>query len=232
MASSADSMVITVYGRGGHASQPHRTIDPIVTAASTVLRLQTIVAREVAPDDLAVVTVGSLVAGDTENVIPDTAVLKVDIRAVKPATRARVLDAVERVVRAECAASGAPRPPRFVPTRQFPFMYNDAEVVERLDGTFETHFGESPQSFIRDGPRLGGSEDFAILGTSVNRPCCFWTYGGIDQEAWDRAEKEGTLEEIPVNHSALFASAVQPTLKVAVDAYALAALTWLAKSVE
>ena len=231
MASSADSLHITLHGRGGHASQPHRTIDPVVMACAAVLRLQTIVARETAPDDLAVVTVASITAGDAENIIPDTALLKLDVRAITAATRARVQKAVERIVRAECEASGAPRPPTFVQTRTFPFMYNDAEVVEKLDGVFGAHFETSERSFVTDGPRLGGSEDFAILGTSVDRPCCFWIYGGTDPQVWDRAEEKGTLEEeVPINHSALFAPVIQPTLRVATDAYALGALTWLAKS--
>lgn len=230
MASSADSLVITLHGRGGHASQPHRTIDPVLMAASAVVRLQSIVAREVGPDDLAVVTVGSITAGTTENIIPDTATLKLDTRAINPRTRARVRASVERIVRAECEASGATKPPAFVQTRTFPFMFNDAAVVERLDGAFAAHFEESARAFVRDGPRLGGSEDFAILGTSVDRPCCFWVYGGVDPEVWDRLEESGKLEELPINHSALFAPVVQPTLRVAVDAYALGALTWLAKA--
>ncbi|KAI9701734.1 MAG: hypothetical protein M1820_006362 [Bogoriella megaspora] len=231
MATSADSMAITIYGRGGHASQPHMTIDPVVTAASTVLKLQTIVSREVAPDDQAVVTVGSIVAGDAENIISDRAVLKVDVRAIYPSTREKVLKSVERIVRAESDASTAPKPPDFKPTRHFPFMYNDPELVDKLDVHYASHFTESPQAFIRDCPRLGGSEDFAILGTEVDRPCCFWVYGGTDPEKWDKAEKEDRLgQDIPINHSAFFAPVIQPTLKVSVDAYAIGALTWLAKS--
>ncbi|KAL9066414.1 MAG: hypothetical protein Q9157_007148 [Trypethelium eluteriae] len=229
MASSADSLHITLHGRGSHASQPHRSIDPVVMAASAVTRLQTIVSREVAPDDLAVVTVGSIVGGDAENVIPGSAVMKVDTRAINASTRERVLKSVERIVRAECEASGALKEPEFRKTREFPLMFNDEKIVETLTGAFAEHFQELPHHFARDGPRLGGSEDFAILGTSINRPCCFWVYGGTDPEVWDKLEKEGKLDELPINHSPLFAPVLQPTLKVAVDAYALGALTYLVK---
>ncbi|KAL9086395.1 MAG: hypothetical protein Q9165_007181 [Trypethelium subeluteriae] len=229
MASSADSLHITLHGRGSHASQPHRSIDPVVMAASAVTRLQTIVSREVAPDDLAVVTVGSIVAGDAENVIPGSAVMKVDTRAINASTRERVLKSVERIVRAECDASGAPKQPEFRKTREFPLMFNDEKIVDRLTAIFAEHFQELPQHFARDGPRLGGSEDFAILGTSIERPCCFWVYGGTDPEVWDQLEKEGRLDELPINHSPLFAPVLQPTLRVAVDAYALGALTYLMK---
>lgn len=76
---------------------------------------------------------------------------------------------------------------------------------------------------------LSGSEDFGILGSSVGRPTCFWMYGGTDPEVWDDLEREGRQGEVPGNHSAYFAPVVQPTLTVAVDGYALSALTWLVK---
>src|SRR6478609_2442672 len=109
--SAADSLQIRLFGRGAHGSMPQASIDPVVMAASTVLRLQTVVSREVAPNDAAVVTVGALQAGTKENVIPDEAVIKLNVRTFDENVRKRVLDAIKRIVNAEAAASSAPKPP-------------------------------------------------------------------------------------------------------------------------
>ncbi|KAI9758653.1 MAG: hypothetical protein M1835_000567 [Candelina submexicana] len=225
MASAADSFRITLYGRGGHGSQPHRTVDPVVMAAQVVVRLQTIVAREVDPNDSVVVTVGSIQAGMTENIIADQAVLKVNVRNLNAQTRDKVLAAIRRVVNAECQASGAVKEPLFEPTSQFPFTNNDEQITRELEKSFGEHFGDQ---YDPNAPRLGGSEDFSILATSKERPYCFWTVGAIDPNKWDEAEKKGTLQEdVPVNHSPFFAPVIQPTMKAGVDALAVGALTFL-----
>lgn len=102
MIAAADSFKVTVFGRGGHGSMPQLCIDPVVLAANIVVRLQGIVAREVDPQDAAVVTVGSLQAGQSENVIADQAILKVDIRTQKDETRDRVLKAIRRIIERVC----------------------------------------------------------------------------------------------------------------------------------
>lgn len=107
--SAADSLRITVHGRGAHGSMPQAAVDPVVLAAMIVVRLQTVVAREVAPGDTAVVTVGSIQAGTKSNVIPDRAVLQLNVRTYDQSVRETVIGAIERIVRAECAASGSPR---------------------------------------------------------------------------------------------------------------------------
>ncbi|RAL16900.1 M20 family metallopeptidase [Aspergillus homomorphus CBS 101889] len=223
---AADSLKITLYGRGGHGSLPHQTVDPVLLAANVVVRLQGIVSREIDPSDLAVVTVGSLQAGQAENVIPDTAELGVDFRSVSLETRGKILAAIKRIVEAECMASGSPRPPVFTPTRQFPPTINDKQVTAELAASFGEHFADS---FDADTPRTNVSEDFSILGTSQGRPCSFWFFGGIDPDVWDEAETNDRLHEIAGNHSALFAPAIQPTMKTGVDALCIAALTYLRK---
>ncbi|KIW03925.1 uncharacterized protein PV09_04766 [Verruconis gallopava] len=225
MASAADSYAVTMYGRGAHGSQPHRSVDPVVMAAHTVVRLQTIPSRETDPSDLSVVTVGAINAGDAENIIPETAELKLDTRSISPVTRERVLASLTRIVNAEAQASNAPRPPTITKTREFPFLHNDDDATAAIESSFATHFGDA---YDANAPRLGGSEDFGELATAVNKPAVFWAYGGIDPALWDKAEKAGTLtEDIPVNHSPYFAPTVMPTLQIAVDAFAVAALTWL-----
>src|SRR6185312_7363204 len=111
--SAADSMRITVYGRGAHGSMPQASVDPVVLAAMIVVRLQTVIAREVAPTDPAVLTVGSIQAGTKSNVIGDHAVLQLNVRSYNDQTRSTILDAVQRIVIAECQASRSPKDPEF-----------------------------------------------------------------------------------------------------------------------
>jgi amidohydrolase len=120
-----DSLRVTLYGAGGHGSEPQATIDPVVMAAATVMRLQGVVAREVAPQDMAVVTVGALRAGTTANIIPDEAELLLNVRTYDTAVRAKVLKAIERIIRAEAHASGAAREPLLEPTMTAPLLVND-----------------------------------------------------------------------------------------------------------
>lgn len=225
MASSADSWRVTLHGRGAHASQPHAACDPVVMAAHTIVRLQTIVSREINPQAPAVVTVAAVRAGEAENVIPESAELKIDMRAFDAAGRRRLVDAVRRIVHAESVASGAPREPEFEELRTFPILVNDDDVTARLSKSMGAYFGDA----FGVSPHLGGSEDFGILATSVDRPSCFWVYGGVDPELYERKAAEETLNDLPINHSAYFAPVIQPTLTTATDAYALAALTWLGK---
>ncbi|KAL4784129.1 hypothetical protein BJX76DRAFT_348045 [Aspergillus varians] len=220
---AADSMKITVFGRGGHGSLPHHTVDPVVLAAHIVVRLQTIVSREVDPTDLGVLTVGSLQAGQTENIIADRAEIGIDFRSVKLATRDKIISAVERIVLAECMASGSPKPPIFTPTRRFPPTVNSDAVAAQL----AIAFGDYLEDFDGDTPRSNVSEDFSTLATSRGIPCCFWFLGGIDAQVWDEALAKGATEEIAGNHSALFAPVIQPTLRTGVDALCLAALSFL-----
>ena len=189
-----------------------------------MVRLQTIVARELPPDEMAVVTVGALQAGSTENVISDEAVLKINIRTVSTEWREKILESVKRIVNAECEIGRCPKPPEVVATSRFPLTVNDASTMTKLEESFEKYFGERHKGNMQN---VLGSEDFGILGSAVNKPYAFWFWGGIDQETWDRHEKAGTLDEIPVNHSPFFAPVVQPTIETGVDALTVAALTFL-----
>ena len=225
--SAADSFKITIFGRGGHGSMPHRCIDPVVIASHVVVRLQTIASREVPPDETAVVTIGALQAGSTENVISDEAVLKINIRSVSEEWRKRILASVRRIVKAECEAGNCPKEPTIEPTSSFPLTVNDTTLTEALDKSFTSHFGSKHLSNLKS---VLGSEDFGILGTSIKRPYCYWMFGGVGQAEWEEREKNGTLNEQPVNHSPFFAPVIQPTLTAGTDAMAIAALTFLAKT--
>ncbi|OAX80217.1 hypothetical protein ACJ72_05456 [Emergomyces africanus] len=243
---ASDCLKVTFHGRGGHASMPQATIDPIVMASSAVVRLQTIASREMTSgtvDGLGVVSVGSLHAGSAANIIPATAEMEVNIRTANEATRAMVLASVERIVHAESQASGAEREPEITHTLSFPVTVNDTAVTERLGTTFARMFdddGSAPQpgggggrgmnGYCPGWPRSNASEDFGCLGASVGKPSCFWFFGGVDPLVWDEAEKNGTTaKDIPVNHSPFFAPTIQPTMRVGVDALVGAALTFLGK---
>src|ERR1700738_195445 len=139
--SAADSLQIRLFGRGAHGSMPQSSIDPVVMAAATVMRLQTIVSREVAAAEAAVITVGALQAGTKENVIPDEAIIKLNVRTFDAGVRKRVLAAIERIVNAEAEASGAPRKPEITSLDHYPLNVNDREASKRLVDAFRGHFG-------------------------------------------------------------------------------------------
>lgn len=228
---AADSLRVTVLGRGGHGSTPHVTVDPVVIAAAIVLRLQTIVAREVAPADTAVVTVGSLHAGNKENVIPDRAELKINIRTFDPDVRARVLAAVERIVRAEAAAAGAPDEPVIAPLTDFPLLVNDVDATERVRSAFAAAFGDAA---VHEAPRRSGSEDFGCFGEAAGVPSVFWNFGGLDPEefAADAEHPEAAVlgGRAPGMHSPTFVpTALDPVLRRAVEAVLVAAGVWLSR---
>lgn len=225
--SAADSMRVTVYGRGGHGSMPQATVDPVVLAAMIVVRLQTVVSRETPPSQTAVLTVGSLQAGTKSNVIPEQAVLQLNIRNYSEETRTAMLDAIRRIVTAECQASGSPREPEFELFDRFPLTENDAATTERVAGAFERFFG--------DRARLMGqqtaSEDFSDIPSTLGTPYTYWGIGGIDPERYRRAADAGRIaQDIPVNHSPDFAPVIQPTLDTGTEALVVAALEWLARS--
>jgi amidohydrolase len=226
--SAADSYKITVFGRGGHGSMPHRCIDPVVIASHIVVRLQTLVSREVPPDETAVVTVGSLKAGDTVNVIADEATLQVNIRSVSEKWRCVLLDGLRRIVAAECDAGRATAPPRIEKLNQFPLCDNDAGVAKKVEHQFTRFFGA--ERHVLDMQPVLGSEDFPLLGSEVDRPYFFWFFGGQDQDEYDKHIREGTAEEIPINHSPFFAPCIDPTLQTGVEAMVVAALTFVRKA--
>ena len=221
--SAADSFQIRLFGRGAHGSMPQASIDPVVMAASTVLRLQGIVSREVAATDAAVVTIGMLQAGTKENIIPDEAVIKLNIRTFDPGVRKRVLSAMERIVNAEAAASGAPRKPEITALDSYPLNVNDRAASDRVAESLRAHFGTDRVRHTGPAP---ASEDFGCFGTALGAPSVFWFVGGTDPELYAKARAEGRLNELPVNHSPHFAPVLHPTLETGVEAMVAAALAW------
>src|ERR1044071_3145577 len=225
--SAGDSIRITLFGKGAHGSMPHNSVDPVVLAALVVLRLQTIVSRETKPGEFAVLTVGSSVAGSKSNIIPDHAVLLVNLRTYDMAVRQRMIDSIERMVKSECEASGSPRPPEFEYFDQYPLTDNHPEVTDRITSAFRSHFGTET---VFDLGRLTASEDFSDIPNAFGIPYTYWGVGGTDPEKYQRALDAGRVEQdIPVNHSDFFAPVIEPTLSHGTQALVIAALTYLAK---
>ncbi|MEU7018816.1 amidohydrolase [Streptomyces sp. 2RAF24] len=227
---ASDSLRVRLFGRGGHGSTPESTVDPVVMAAAVVMRLQTIVSRETGAAQTAVVTVGSLHAGTKENIIPDTAELRINIRSTTPAVRERVLSAVERIVRAEAAASGAPKEPEITELNSFPVTVND----ERATDTVLTAIGEAlgRERVFTLPQTLTGSEDFGVFGTALGVPSVFWHFGGADPALFRDVDPEALLtdglpETVPANHSPYFAPVPDPTIGIGVTALLAAAAAWL-----
>lgn len=224
--STAASMRITVHGRGSHGSMPQLSIDPVVLAAMIVVRLQSIVAREVAPGEFAVVTVGRVAAGTKSNIIPDHAVIELNIRAYDDGTRSLLIAAIKRIVKGECVASGSPRDPEIELYDEYPLTSNDPQVTEKVAGAFKEYFGD--RAFTA--PRLSASEDFSAIPDALGVPYTYWALGGIDPDTWRQAEAAGRIDsDIPANHSPRFAPVMEPTLETGTAAIVVAALAWLAR---
>ena len=224
--SAADSLQIRLFGRGAHGSMPQASIDPVVMAAAVVLRLQTIVSREVAAAELAVVTVGALQAGTKENVIPDEAIIKLNVRTFDEGVRKRVLAAIERIVNAEAEASGAPRKPEITPLDRYPLAVNDAGASKRVAEAFREYF--SPERVHETGP-ASASEDFGSFGSEWGVPSVFWFVGGTDPDVYAKAKAANRINDLPTNHNPRFLPVIHPTLETGVEALVVAARTWLAK---
>jgi hippurate hydrolase len=224
--SAADSLQIRLFGRGAHGSMPQASVDPVVMAAAVVLRLQTIVSREIAATDAAVVTVGVLQAGTKENVIPDEAIIKLNIRTFDEGVRKHVLAAIERIVNAEAQASGAPRAPEITPLDRYPLNINDKQASGRVAEALRRHF--TPDRVRHTGP-APASEDFGCFGSEWNAPSVYWFVGGTDPDLFAKAKAAGRINDLPVNHSPLFAPVIHPTLQTGVEAMVAGALAWLAK---
>ncbi|MFI0941576.1 amidohydrolase [Streptomyces sp. NPDC021020] len=217
----ADVADVRLFGRGGHGSRPEATVDPVLMAASIVVRLQGIVAREVPAAETAVVTVGRLQAGTKENIIPDTAQLGISVRSYTPQVRRLVVDAVERIVHAEAAASGAPRPPEITWAPGAPVLVSEPGATRAVAADLAAHFGADRMLPL---PPIAASEDVGLFGAAAGVPTVLWFWGGTDAAATLAAFQEGRMDQMPSNHSPEFAPVIQPTLTTGVEALAVAAL--------
>ena len=209
---NADSLRLTIYGKGGHGAAPQTTIDPIVIAARTILALQTITSREVKPGEMAVVTVGYIHAGTKNNIIPDQAELGLTVRTRNAEVRKQVLAAIERITKAEAEAGGAPRAPLLDHYESTDLVYNDPALAQRMKGTLEAALGKD--NVVIEDP-IPASEDFSYF-VEQGIPGFYFSLGGADPEKFAEAKASGIM--LPSNHSALFAPDVDPALRTGIAA--------------
>ena len=224
--SAADSLEIKLFGRGAHGSMPEASIDPVLMAASIVLRLQGIVSREVPPTEAAVVTIGVLQAGTKENVIPDEAIIKLNVRTFDEGIRKLVLAAIERIVNAEAEASGAPRKPEITPLDSYSMTTNDSTATRQVRDALRAHF---PADRVQETKPTMASEDFGSFGAEWRVPSVFWFVGGADPDVYAKAKKDGKIGQLPTNHSPYFAPVIHPTLETGIETLVVATQAWLRK---
>jgi amidohydrolase len=209
---NADSLKITIFGKGGHGSAPNKAIDPIVIAARTILSLQTIVSREVKPGEMAVVTVGYINAGTKNNIIPDHAEMGLTVRTRKADVRKQILAAIDRITKAEAEAAGAPRPPQTDHFEGADLVYNDPALAMRMKTVLEAALGKS--NVVMEEP-ITASEDFSYF-VEQGVPGFYFSLGGADPEKFAEAKASGV--SLPSNHSPLFAPDMDPALHTAIEA--------------
>src|SRR6266853_1279210 len=209
---NADSVRITIYGKGGHGAQPHTTVDPVLIAARTVVTLQSIVAREIKPGEAAVITIGSIQAGTKNNIIPDDAQMGFTVRSYKPDVRQHLLAGIERVAKAEAMAAGADKMPLVEKYESTSAVYNDTGLTHHLAGTLEGVLGKG--NVVTEDPIMT-SEDYSFFVES-GVPSFYFTVGVADPQKLAEAKAAG--KQLPSNHSPLFAPVPEPSLKTGMTA--------------
>lgn len=209
---NSDSIKITIYGKGGHGSQPHTTIDPIVIAARTILSLQTIASREVKPGEMVVVTVGYIRAGTKNNIISDQAELGLTVRTYKSEIRKQVLAAIDRIVKAEAQAANAPKEPLIEHTEGTDSVYNDPALAQRLRAPLEAALGK--ENVITTEP-IAPSEDYSAF-IQAGVPSLYFSLGGANPQKF--AETKGAEGALPSNHSPYFAPDAEPAIRAGIKA--------------
>ena len=180
---ASDALKIVLHGRGAHGAAPEQSVDPVVMAASTVMKLQTVVSRNIAATDSAVLTVGTMRAGTKENIISDHAELTLSVRTFEPSVREKVLTAITRIARGEADAAGAEQPPEITSLYSFPAVTNDAQTTATVGAAFVERFGAER---AKEGPVATASEDFGLYGARGGFPSMFWFIGGADPVAWQQ----------------------------------------------
>lgn len=229
MLANVDSVDITVRGAGGHGAWPHKTKDPVVLAAQTIMVLQTVVSRETDPLESAVVTVGSVHGGTKHNIIPDEVKLQLTVRSFTDEVRANTLAAIRRIVRGQALSSGIPEdrlPVVTVDEREFtPATYNNPELARRLRSVFNGVLGE--KQVVTRRPVMGG-EDFSEFGRTADKiPICIFWLGSVEPERVAESERSG--KPLPALHSPLYRPVAEPTIKTGVTAMTAAVLELVKK---
>ncbi len=213
---AVDSVDVTLFGRGGHGARPHLTIDPVVLAAQYVLALQTIVSREIDPTQAAVITVGSMHAGQKHNIIADRCELQLTVRSYDPAVREHLKAAIVRKAKGLAAAAGAPEPKVEFSEPTGPLL-NDPGLTAAARAALVAALGEAAVGNAE--PQMV-AEDFGYFREQGVPLCMFrlGTTGAAQQaEASANGELPGQL------HTSRFRPDAAPTIRGGVIALVAAA---------
>lgn len=223
---NVDSVDILVRGRGGHGSTPELTHDPVVLAARIVVGLQSIVSREIAAQEEAVITVGSIHGGTKHNIIPNEVKLQLTVRSYAPAVRSRLLAAIERTALNEARAAGFPEdllPEVSVLPESIGATYNDPALVARADAAILRALG--PGSVVAT-PAVMGGEDFGMFGPAAAAPGYLFWLGVTDPARWKAAQDGGPA--VPSVHTSRFTPQSRASIRTGVLAMTAVALDLLA----
>jgi amidohydrolase len=220
---NVDSVDITVKGVGGHGAYPQTTKDPIVLAARIVTTLQTLVSREIDPQEAAVVTVGAIKGGSTHNIIGNDVTMLLTVRSFKPEVRKTLLDGIARIARGEAIAAGVPedRMPEVKLRDNFtPATFNTAPIVDRMKALWTTRFGAD--RVVESRATMAG-EDFGRywLADQSIQSMIFWV-GGVPLDKW--AASDQGKKPLPSLHSAYWAPDAEAVIGTATEAMTSAAL--------
>ncbi|MCJ1430726.1 hypothetical protein MMC27_000076 [Xylographa pallens] len=219
---AADSVDIRVNSSGPGVNAQDN-IDPILVAAHILVRVNTM---EISPKEMVVLQCRQFHSGWPGADYRPYADLNIDVKTYTPAMRTQVLKGIERIVKAECSASGIEDKPEIKLKVRAPLTSSTPETVHTIRKTFSAHL---KATLVEQRPKTS-CEDFSILATSKNRPYAYWTLGGIDHDLWHKAQNSDSPDAIiPNNHSSYYVPVIQPTMRVGTDAMALAVLTFLAK---
>jgi amidohydrolase len=208
--SNSDAVTIRIFGRGGHGARPETTIDPVVIAARTVLALQTIVSRETSPFDFAVITVGAIHGGTKRNIIPDEVRLDLSVRSLTDPVRQHLHAAIDRIVKAEAAAAGAPREPAIERSEPTYALVNDSTLTRRISAMLLRELGPTR---VRDAAPEAASEDFSEF-QRAGIPTLMLKVGATEPAVYEKATRDGAT--LPSLHSSSFKPDLQPTLRAAI----------------
>jgi hippurate hydrolase len=227
IASSADSVDITVYGVGAHGASPHKGKDPVYIAAQIIVALQSLVSRELAPLEPGVVTVGSIHGGSKHNIIPDEVTLQLTVRADSQAAREKLLSGIERIALGVARTAGMPEdrlPKVELSTEGTPPTVNDDKLAARIHKAFVRDLGKDA---VYEKPREGmGAEDFAFfVMTDDEVPGAYFSVGGTAQTDLDAAEEGGPA--VPSHHSPFFKIEPEPSVTMGVEAMTVAVVELL-----
>jgi amidohydrolase len=215
-AANADSVDVTLFGRGGHGSRPQDTVDPIVLSAQYILALQTLVSRRNDPQQPAVVTVGAIHGGTKRNVIPDSVQLLLTVRSYSDETRTRLLNGIGQLARDLSTAAGSPKPPEIkIKDNYTPAVYNDPQLAAAATGVFKQTFGERGVETMH-APMT--AEDFGRFGRQLKIPSLLIRLGANSAATLQASRRPGA-SPLPTLHSSRFAPDAPLTLRTGVRAF-------------